>query len=539
MRRAGDFLYDIERTYADKNILIISHNSPLRMFGALNDGLSLAGTAFDHDEDGKRYGNAEVRELPFIPMPHNDKYELDYHRPYIDEIDLIDEDGTTLERVPDVFDCWFESGSMPYAQQHYPFENLDRFDPEKGIGYPANFIAEGLDQTRGWFYSLIVLGTALFDKAPYQNVIVNGLVLAEDGKKMSKSLQNYPDPMELANRVGVDAIRFYLLSSPIMRGEDLNFSEKEALELQRKNIGRLHNVLAMYQTYADDTVMPNAQSTHVLDMWILARLNELIHECTTGFEKYELDRATRPITDFIDDLSVWYLRRSRDRLKGDDAADLRATLGTLNHVLKTLALVMAPSMPFYAEYIWSQVAGNDDVESVHLADWPHGGDVNETDIQHMQTVRDVVTQALEVRARANIKVRQPLALLTINTESLRDAPELLSLIKDELNVKEVVVDASLSEGVLLDTTITPELKREGDAREFIRQVQALRKEMGLKQQDVVTLTIQTDEAGKDVISSHESMITSVTGSSSITFSHTEGKEIVAGDHSFIVAIHNV
>src|SRR5690606_2556836 len=209
----------------------------------------------------------ELLELDFTPLPHNDFYELDFHRPYIDDYEVYDEDGTRLERVKDVFDCWFESGSMPYGQHHYPFENSDRFEQEL---FPADFIAEGLDQTRGWFYSLIVLGTALFDRSPFKNVIVNGLVLAEDGRKMSKSLKNYPDPMELVDRVGADAVRYYLLSAPIMRAEDLNFSEKEVTEQMRKNLGRLHNVLAMYEMYADGTPASDG-SNNVLDRWILAR----------------------------------------------------------------------------------------------------------------------------------------------------------------------------------------------------------------------------------------------------------------------------
>ena len=263
--------------------------------------------------------NAELRDLPFVRLPHNDDYELDFHRPYIDEVEVIDTDGTAMKRIPDVFDCWFESGSMPYAQKHYPFENLDTFNPEKSIGYPADFIAEGLDQTRGWFYSLIVLGVALFGKSPFRHVVVNGLTLAEDGKKMSKSLQNYPDPVELADRVGADALRYYLLSSPIVRGEDLRVSEKEVLELQRKNIGRLHNVLAMYEMYADGSIVAHVDSANVLDKGIIARLNQVVADVTLGYENYELDKATRPIEGLIDDISVWYLRRSRERLKGDNA----------------------------------------------------------------------------------------------------------------------------------------------------------------------------------------------------------------------------
>ena len=238
--RVGGFLYEMEEKHQGKKILIVSHGDPIWMIETVMLGLKAEQSIKILDKDYPK--NAQVRVRNFIPLPHNDYFELDFHRPYIDDIVLM-ENGVQLERVPDVFDCWFESGSMPYAQHHFMGE--DSTDFQKSC-FPAQFIAEGLDQTRGWFYSLMVLGIALFEKSPYQNVIVNGLVLAEDGKKMSKSLKNYPDPMELANRTGVDAMRFYLLSSPVIKGEDLNFSEKEVLELQRKNIGRLHNVLAMY-----------------------------------------------------------------------------------------------------------------------------------------------------------------------------------------------------------------------------------------------------------------------------------------------------
>lgn len=505
-KRVGQFLYEIDAQYAGKRILIVAHNSPLRMLGAVIDGQIIGSTAFDHDEDGKRYENAEMRKLAFVPLPHNDTYDLDFHRPYIDDIELRDTDGTKLVRVPDVFDCWFESGSMPYAQHHYPFEHADTFTKDK---FPAQFIAEGLDQTRGWFYSLIVLGTALFGKSPYENVIVNGLVLAEDGKKMSKSLQNYPDPMELANRVGVDAMRFYLLSSPVIRGEDLSFSEKEVLEQQRKNLGRLHNVLAMFETYRDDT-QASAHSTNVLDRWMISRLNETVRDITEGYEGYELDRATRPLEGLIDDVSVWYLRRSRERLKGEDEADKKATLATLRHVLKTTALLMAPVMPFYAEYLFQKVREENDAESVHLKAWPKGGTVDPVVIGEMSIVREFVTLALEARQKSNIKVRQPLPTLYANIEL---APEYASIVSEEVNVKAVIPDTSMTERVRLDTTITPELKIEGEVRELMRAIQDARKEIGLVPQDRITLVV--DDATKLLVDTMEKEVTRTVGASEV------------------------
>lgn len=531
-KRSGSFLYDIETKYQDAKILIVGHGSTLYALRAVSEGGGLA-AAIKLREEGylRDFKNAEVRDLSFVRMPHNDNYELDFHRPYIDEIDLY-EGGVKLERVPDVFDCWFESGSMPYGQNHYPFENLDTFNPKKGKGYPAQFIAEGLDQTRGWFYSLIVLGTALFGKSPYENVIVNGLVLAEDGKKMSKKLQNYPDPVELTDRVGADAIRFYMLQSSIVKGEDLNFSEKEVLELQRKNIGRLHNVLAMYEMFADGTE-PDDGSKHVLDRWILARLHDLTNCVTDGFKNYELDKATRPITDFIDDLSVWYLRRSRDRLKGDDVKDKERALATLRFVLRELALVMAPSMPFYAEYLYGRVKEKKDPESVHLAAWPKVKKIDQEVIEKMALVRVVVTLGLEQRSKANIKVRQPLRSLKIKNVFSDDYIE---LIKDEVNVKEVIMDANTVERGELDLTITPELKMEGDAREFIRAVQDMRKNAGLEPSDRISLTVQTSDGGEEVVRTFEKEIKGTVGADEIAFGNADGTEVTAGEHSFTVAL---
>jgi isoleucyl-tRNA synthetase len=528
-RRAGACLYELERTYSGKTILIVSHGGTLF-------GLASAAAGATPDEARSLYehsfGNAEVRTLSFTPHPHNRNFELDLHRPYIDEFDLFDEDGTRLERVPDVFDCWFESGSMPYAQQHYPFERTDVFEPTEGRGYPADFIAEGLDQTRGWFYSLIVLGTALFGHSPYRNVIVNGLVLAEDGKKMSKRLQNYPDPLEMADGYGVDTVRFYMLSSSIIRGGDLNFSERGVAELARKNIGRLHNTLSFFELYDGGTVSAVADSSNVLDRWIYARLAELTTEVTEGFESYELDRATRPITDFIDDLSTWYLRRSRDRVKGEDRAEREATLGALRYVLKQLALVMAPSMPFYADHLYRAVREEGEPESVHLAEWPEGGVVETDVLEQMATVRRVSSLALEARSRAGIPVRQPLARLSAKDgETLGE--EYLTLIRDEVNVKEVLSDSSQTEEVVLDTELTPELRAEGAARELARAIQDMRKKAALDPQDAVTLTIAVPE-GDTVIEMHRTELMRITGARELVVDATEGEEIEAGGAVYTV-----
>lgn len=530
-RRLGDFLYDIETKEKGENILFVAHAASmraLRTVAAAADEETSIRMVQEESHTGK------FAALDFIPAPHNDNYELDYHRPYIDNIELFDGE-TKLERIPDVFDCWFESGSMPYGQLHYPFGHKDDFEQKY---FPANFIAEGLDQTRGWFYSLIVLGTALFEKSPYENVIVNGTVLAEDGQKMSKRLQNYPDPMEVADTYGADAMRFYLLSSPVMRAEDLNFSEKEVAELQRKNIGRLHNVLAMYEQYADGTEA-KGDSRQVLDRWIVARLYQLVADSTDGFKNYELDKASRPVTDFIDDLSVWYLRRSRDRLKGEDLVDKEAALATLRYVLQELAKVMAPSMPFYAEYLWQQVKAKDAEESVHLASWPVEKDVANELLSNMSFVRSYANVGLKLRAQKKINVRQPLQSFSIKTESTPENwEEVKSILADELNVKEVFLKEGSQEDMAadFDWEITPELKVEGEARELMRAVQDMRKKADLEPQDRIKLVVQTDESGQAVIEAFKAEIMRTVGADEITFAETEGHALNTDDNSFVISI---
>jgi isoleucyl-tRNA synthetase len=532
LKRVGQWLYEYEATHTAEHTLVIGHGSSLFALESVARGA-------DHDEMMvlKKQGylnNAEVKPLSFTPMPHNDLYQLDYHRPYIDEIDLFDTDGTRLERIKDVFDCWFESGSMPYAQHHYMGENREEF---VGKCFPAQFIAEGLDQTRGWFYSLIVLGTALFGRSPYENVIVNGLALAEDGKKMSKSLRNYPDPMELVDRVGADAIRYYMMSAPIIRGEDLNFSEKEVTEQQRKNIGRLHNVLAMYEMYADGA-KADSTSSNVLDRWMVTRLNQVIGEVTDGYTKYELDKATRPIADLIDDLSVWYLRRSRERLKSDDVTDKALALGTLRYVLRELAKVMAPAMPFYAEYLYRAVREESEAESVHLTKWPSLAIVNVDLIDVMNEVRSFVTQGLEARTKANIKVRQPLSEIYIRTNLVLDN-DLKALIMDELNIKKLTLtslDGNKTSSATLVTELTPALIAEGAVREVMRAVQDMRKRADLTPSDIISLVIGTDEAGQTALETPElrSLLMKTVNAKTLTYGETLGQEVVAGEYRFVI-----
>ncbi|MDO8183723.1 MAG: class I tRNA ligase family protein [bacterium] len=493
-RRTFDLLLELESKYKGKNILLVTHGLPLLSLlagaaGVPDEKLTELKAAFGPIKRATPY----PVELNFYPR--NELGSLDLHRPFIDEVSMVCSCGEKMSRVPEVFDCWFESGAMPYGQAHYPFSANHSFDPKKKVGFPAEFIAEGLDQTRGWFYSLLVLGVALFGQSPYRRVVVNGLVLAADGQKMSKSLKNYPDPLVVINRYGADALRFYLINSPAVRAEDLNFSELGVAEVSRKIIARLLNVLNFYQTYTNEielTDRPNIATEklgHILDRWILARLQETINNTTEALDNYELDKATREVDGFIDDLSNWYLRRSRERFKSEDTTDREAAIVTTRHILRELAKLLAPFTPFMAEQIFLALKYESDPVSVHLTSWPTAARVDEAVIITMTRTRQLVEVALAVRSAAGFKIRQPLARLTLK-EPL--PPEYAAILAQELNIKTVDHQTDLTEDLVLDTKLTPELKAEGEMRELVRQVQEERKQASLTPSDKIILTLPTD-----------------------------------------------
>jgi len=437
----------------------------------------------------------------------------DLHKDVVDEVTYSCECGAEMKRIPDVLDTWFNSGSVPFASYHYPFENQERV--EKRI--PADFIAEGTDQTRAWFYYQHVLVGGVFEKPAFKNVIVNGMVMAEDGKKMSKKLQNYPDPTLMLNTYGADAVRLYMLSSPVVRAEDFSFAEKEVAQVASKVMGRLSNVYSFYELGKDSIEHePSSKSTNILDQWIIARMYQLHAEVTKAMDAYELDRATRPLGDFVDDLSTWYIRRSRDRLKSEDEADKKAALETIRWVLRKYAKVSAPFTPFIADWLWLKTKREDDPESVHLANWCAVKEPDQTSLEEMEKTREIVSAALEKRADANIKVRQPLAKLTAKV-SVEEGH--IELIKDEINVKEIVFDESMEEAALLDTTLTEELKEEGELRELIRTIQSARKEGGLNPGDKVTATISGSD---EVLSLAEKFATEIEAQTLVTA--TKGAE---------------
>jgi isoleucyl-tRNA synthetase len=531
--RVGDFIYDIESKYQGKNILIISHDTPLFLLETVARGLDSKQSIELRGNTDHYNQNAKPRKLDFHPLPHNSQYELDLHRPFIDDIELVSLKGNKMKRVPEVFDCWFESGSMPFGETHYPFNKHD-FNPKPGPfskilgrtkGYPADFIAEGLDQTRGWFYSMLVLGVALFGKSPFKQVVVCGLVLAEDGQKMSKSKKNYPEMYPVLDKYGADALRYVLMSSQVVHAEDFAFSEKAVDEVVKKHIGRLNNVLSFYEMYSNGEVF-DIKSTHPLDIWITTRLKELTVEMTEALEKYQIDKATRPIALFIDDLSTWYIRRSRDRFKSENKMDLYNVLSTTRNSLITFAKLIAPFMPFLAEDVYQRLKGT--LESVHLENWPEVSKFDIKVLENMNEIRKVASFALEARTIAKVNVRQPLARLTIRAKV---SPTLFDILKDEVNVKEIIVDEKIMEEVMLDTNITPELKEEGIVREFIRSIQELRKEKGFTIKDRVNLIIDADKVLIDLVNKNKDIISSTTLLKNISFENLNSEIKSMGEYT--------
>ena len=556
----------------------------------------------------------------------------DLHKHFVDKI-VIRRDGKTYHRTPEVLDCWFESGSMPYAQQHYmggEGGKVEAWNSEKVAAFfPADFIAEGLDQTRGWFYTLMVLGTCLFDQSPYRNVIVNGLVLAEDGKKMSKRLKNYPDPNLMLDTYGADAIRLYMIYSPVVKAESLKFSENGVKQILRDLLIPWWNAYSFFVTYANvdkfhDAEVVYPESANVLDRWIVSSMETLIADVTAAMDVYDLQKSVRPFVKFIEDLTNWYIRRSRRRFwKSTDDSDKLAAYRTLRYVLVQLAKVAAPFTPFIAEEIYTNLKGASDPESVHLCDFPTANAAARQPAleQAMADVMAVVELGRRLRADSNLKVRQPLAAIRIagmgeegrgEKEEGRSA-ELTSLILDELNVKKVefiadetelcdvtfkanfktlgkkcgpkmkAVAAAIaalkalppqlstlssqpstlnlegveissedilvtrrpkaglvvaSEGPIvvgLETALTPELVAEGNAREFVSHVQAMRKEADFEVTQRIRVAVACDAALKAALTAHLDYVKGEILAAELTLADGAG-EIDLNGHQTAIAV---
>ena len=489
---------------------------------------------------------AELKELSGVELD-------DYHRPWVDDI-TFEIDGETFTRIDKVLDCWFESGSMPFAQLHYPFENQVKFEQN----YPADFIVEYIGQVRAWFYYVHAVNVALAEigafgeagaqhKNAYSNVITTGVVAGNDGRKMSKSLGNFTDPNELMDKFSADSLRFLLLSSPLLNGEDFALHDKDVGDVARKlsMIWNMYDFFTMYAevdefTFPYDTASSDAFLVHritntahsdtpeslsrtgtessfqisvdidklsnPLDIWIISRLHELVAEVEKQMDAYNIPDALSPILPFLDDASNWYVRRSRRRFwKSEDDGDKNDAYRTLHYVLVRLSYILAPFTPFLAEELYHNLTGDD--ESIHLKDWLPAGEVNKAMLRDMNALRAAVNDGLSKRAAEGIKVRQPLAsaklVSTISQNTTEEVAQfLVDIARDELNVKSVEVftgseldvpESSVQPSVVYDLTITPELKREGLMREIIRHVQSARKKAGLQVDDRIELNIASSD----------------------------------------------
>lgn len=457
---------------------------------------------------------AELKELSGVELE-------DYHRPWIDDV-TFEIDGEEYTRTDKVMDSWFEAGSMPFAQFHYPFENKQKFE----ANFPGDFIVEYIGQVRAWFYYMHSMSVALFGENSFKNVIVTGNVAGNDGRKMSKSYGNYTDPNELMDKFSADSLRFLLLQSPLLNGEDFTLQDKDVGDVARK-LGMIWNMYDFFTMYADvdgweftgDLSDPSSDLTNPLDQWIVSRVHQLTAEVEKHMDAYDIPNAIDPILPFIEDASNWYVRRSRRRFwKSGDDTDKNNAYRTLHYVLVQLSQVMAPFTPFLAEELYQKLTGG---ESVHLLDWPAAGHVNELVVRDMAEVREYVNQALSIRAKERIKIRQPLASITVPT--LGEFVNFADILTEELNVKDVKKGSELS----LDLEITPELKAEGLSREVIRHIQSARKAAGLNVDDRIFVSaVTSDEELSSAITTYvEEIGTEVLAASTIenkrsSYNHT-------------------
>ncbi len=481
--RMVGFIKETDRKYQNKKILVVSHGDPLLLVQ-------------------KYYGS----ELPYPQYAQPFEINVgidDLHRPYIDEVVLKCPDcGGAAKRVKEIFDSWFEAGSMPFAEYHYPFDYKHIFEHR----FPGQFVAEYIAQTRAWFYVMHVMSLVLFGKAPFENVVTTGTILAEDGSKMSKSKGNYPDPWLTIEKYGVDALRFYLMNSTVMQADNLNFSERELGNVYRKIVLIMWNVLNYYLTYsAASGYEPGADeavSTSILDRWITSRTQELVNGVADGFDKYDTVHATRLMAEYVDDLSTWYLRRSRGRSDKEFFATLRRSL-------IEAAKVMAPVMPYISELVYMNLNRDASVPSVHLAAYPESREIAATDkdlLRNMEVVREAASLGQALRKTLEIPVRQPLPRLAfLSRDEFQPSVELINILLSELNVKAFDPKLNTEQGeaiktqpgvkrimnFYLDTSVSEELRLEGLVRGLERAVQELRKKQGLKVGETAVLTYST------------------------------------------------
>lgn len=467
-----------------------------------------------------------LEELREKSKNYNDVYgskeidKVDLHRPFIDDIIVrCPKCGGDARRISEVIDCWVESAAMPFAEWHYPFENKEEFESR----FPGQFIGEYIAQTRAWFYYMHVLSTLLFDSISFENVVSTGTILSETGEKLSKSKKNYPDPWGIIDRYGADSLRFYLMNSVVMQGENLFLNEIDLKDIYSKVINTSYNIANYYKIYESDYTKGKVpRSKNILDEWILSRLQITLSEVTEQLDDYNTVKSSREIKNFIEDFSTWWLRRSRDRFK-NKTFDSNNAFSTLEYCLKILSHLLAPFTPFLAEHIFQIVRTDKDPESIHLSDWPKPdrSRVNKGVKSQMAKARKIVELGHSIRAKQGIKVRQPLSSISWNIDLGPRSDELVPIILDELNILEhkpykgKKAGSSNNIHVMLDTKITDDLQRKGDVREMVRAIQSARKKVGLKPGENIELFVQKDKEVLDFITKNKAEISELSNVSRI------------------------
>lgn len=521
-KRMMAFVREINLKHAGETVLVVSHGDPLYILDCV----------FNRVPDDKlkewRYPEfAHPTEVILPNWPINDDGELDPHRPYIDEIKIkCDKCGKEAARVKDVMDVWFDSGAMPLASWHYPFQNKERID--KGVSFPADYISEGIDQTRGWFYTMLAVSTLLGYDAPYKNVITLNMVLDKKGFKMSKSKGNIVEPQKIFSTFGSDALRFYFFSIN-QPGDYKKYDDKDVDAVVKKVFLILWNTMEFWKMSKDmDHESRTMDHEHIMDAWLRSRTGILVKTVTEELEKYHPTEASRAIAEFVNELSTWYVRRSRDRLRTG------ASTEPLKDALMTVAKLLAPFTPFVAEGLYRELGG--ELESVHLCDWPEykEKEIDAELLHDMESIRKIVELGHSLRDDAQVKLRQPLAEFEIEKLSLKNNDELLPIIAEELNVKAVRIADKIEERqnwlsktmsgftAALRTEITTELKREGMLREIMRQINDLRKEAGLTVSDRIKLYFDVDDVTlKSVLTTEKEHLATGARADEVVFEPTD------------------
>ncbi len=537
--RVNEFTQDALNVHKGKTVLVVSHEDTLWMLDAVLSGRSQEESiALKKNADGGFIKTAHTMSREYISFPRNEHGLGDLHRPYIDDIRIdCASCHTPMKRVKEVVDVWFDSGAMPYAQAHFPFAqtlgSADNFTKAiKKINFPADYISEAVDQTRGWFYTLLAIATVLGLPTPYKNVLCLGLIHDKNGQKMSKSKGNIVDPWMLIQKYGVDSIRwyFYTVNAP---GDAKNFDEEDVGKAFRRTLMVMYNSFAFLQMYGvtKRNISQTPVATNILDRWILARLALLTREMTSVMDMYDITKATAAVELFIDDLSRWYIRRSRRRFqKPEQRKDVEVASQVLAYVLLQFSKLLAPFTPFFAESMYQSLRKDyvfAQKDSVHLESYPifKSKASDEGIVSVMAWARDIASEVLAKRAELQIKVRQPLAQLTLSGKKPKGSfvSDILEIIRDEVNVKEIIFSSEIAGGekFVLDTTITPELKTEGLLRELTRAVQELRQDARYVPKDSIILAISSTSDIEALVRTHEAFIKKEVGARVLTIGKME------------------